>query len=376
MATSLSALSSNVVATAAVTARWPAERGSPESATLASAAFHRSYPAARMLPSGIRNSFLTLIEETRPTAIIIHYAHLANALRYDCLAAVPDDVPILVRCHGVDVTWSRFRYFPLPFRVHGNTPRYRRQLIRLTNLSRFVANSSEMAAHLTESGFPVARVSVVPLGTTIDPRWSPPRSGDSHIVYVGRLVDCKGPLETIAAFNTLRRRGVEASLTVAGDGPLRRKVERSVAKSPFRSDIRVLGAVSHQRALQLIRDAAIVTAHNREGRNGQVESFGVVAVEAMAAGRPFVTGRSGGPIETVGTEEGLLFDPGDVEGHATILQSLLEDRPKLHSIGERGRARVERSYSLEAEAVQTLSLISDERRRRRVVVDASAPTSP
>lgn len=78
------------------------------------------------------------------------------------------------------------------------------------------------------------------------------------------------------------------------------------------------------------------------------EPFGRIVIEAMAAGCAVVATRSGGPQEIITDgENGLLVEPGDVEGMAKAVTDLLQDVEKRTALAESGRELVETSYSLD-----------------------------
>jgi glycosyltransferase involved in cell wall biosynthesis len=77
------------------------------------------------------------------------------------------------------------------------------------------------------------------------------------------------------------------------------------------------------------------------------EPFGRVIVEAMAAARPVVAARAGGAPEIVEDKiTGLLTPPGDADALANALRQLLGDSGLCNRMGEAGRARAEREYSV------------------------------
>ena len=78
------------------------------------------------------------------------------------------------------------------------------------------------------------------------------------------------------------------------------------------------------------------------------EPFGLVLVEAMAAGKPVVATAQGGPLEIV--EEGItgfLVPPGDAEALAGALGKLLADEGLGRRMGEAGRQRAWERFSVE-----------------------------
>ncbi|MFO7320696.1 MAG: glycosyltransferase family 4 protein [Chloroflexota bacterium] len=85
--------------------------------------------------------------------------------------------------------------------------------------------------------------------------------------------------------------------------------------------------------------------------SSQFESYGMAIVEAMACAKPVVATRRGGPSETVvHGETGFLVDPGDAEGLARHVITLLQNPDLRARIGAAGRARVEARFSAQAQA--------------------------
>ena len=78
----------------------------------------------------------------------------------------------------------------------------------------------------------------------------------------------------------------------------------------------------------------------------QPEPFGLVLLEAMAASRPVVASKAGGPLEIIREgETGMLAEPGSVRAHADCLCRLLRDPARRESMGREGRLRVESQFS-------------------------------
>ena len=85
--------------------------------------------------------------------------------------------------------------------------------------------------------------------------------------------------------------------------------------------------------------------------SSRFESYGIVNVEAMACGKPVVSTRRGGPSETVvHGETGFLAEPGDYEGLARHVITLLRNSELREQMGKAGRERVERLFSAQAMA--------------------------
>jgi glycosyltransferase involved in cell wall biosynthesis len=130
----------------------------------------------------------------------------------------------------------------------------------------------------------------------------PPPAGAPAFVCVGSLTDRKNPLRLAQAFERLG----EGTLTFVGDGPLRLQLEG-------RRGISVTGRVPHDEVPARLAAARVVCSPSL------VEPFGQALLEGMAAGRPVVATRVGGPPEFVTPESGVLVDP---ESETSILDGL------------------------------------------------------
>ena len=127
--------------------------------------------------------------------------------------------PLFVHVHGYDVTWD--------MRPHdANRPPthpadYIERVLAAPPCLRFVANSEETRGRLLKIGVSDSRIVVKPLGVPIGARPAPkPAGGPVKFLFVGRLVDCKGPDLTVEAFADAVGQGLDGELTVAGAGPL------------------------------------------------------------------------------------------------------------------------------------------------------------
>jgi glycosyltransferase involved in cell wall biosynthesis len=266
------------------------------------------------------------------TIILIHYMTAAVQLK-KTLSLVSN--PVFVHCHGHDVTWKRkSEFLPiLPAHGFGYISKVKTLMGRITP----IANSNATRTKLADIGFDQNEVPVKYLGVEVLdelPNGIFEDPAEKTILYVGRLTDFKGPVETIKAFTLACEKGMRARLVMAGGGHQQRACESAKNESSVSEKIDLLGPVDCSKVKDLMRNASIFTAHNKTSSlTGQEEAFGVTVIEAMALGLPVVTGRSGGVCETVVDEEtGILFAPGDIGAHADALQRLCnipEDRVRM-----------------------------------------------
>lgn len=140
------------------------------------------------------------------------------------------------------------------------------------------------------------------------------------ILYIGRLEKRKGVKYLLQAFAELAATDKKVKLVIVGDGSEREKLEDWVENYEV-PRVKFLGAVSEEKKVQLLKTAGVFSSPAIYG-----ESFGVVLLEAMAAGTPTVAGDNAG-YACVMRDRGLLslVNPKDTAEFARRLQIFLRD---------------------------------------------------
>ena len=166
------------------------------------------------------------------------------------------------------------------------------------------------------------------------------------VVGVSRLVPRKGFDVVIEAVARLARTRPDVVLAIAGSGRDRARLEELAAA--VRAPVRFLGRVPDDDlpALHGCADVFAMLCRNRWADLEQ-EGFGIVFVEAAAAGVPVVAGHSGGAGEAVadGTTGLVVRAPGDARAVAGALASLLDDPPRRTAMAAAGRVRAEAEFA-------------------------------
>ena len=302
-----------------------------------------------------RDFFGGLLKKTCSNVVLVHFLTLATDLSnaWNHLPAT-----VLVYCHGYDVTWNA-RDSETGEMVHGAG--YPECVRSLPNNVQFLANSSWTRNKLQSIGVENEKISDMPLGTKM------PISNSSNIrpeieplvfLYLGRLIDCKGPVETIKAFHAAFPQG-EEKLLIAGGGNLFEDCREAIELGPARNRIRLLGPVTKSQGEKLRAEADVFTQHNMLGEvTRQEEAFGVSLIEAMAMGLSVVTGQSGGVTDFIQDGvTGLLFPPGDIEAHAQSLQRLARSSELRATLGKQAQEVVRSQYSLEVWRTRLVDMI-------------------
>ncbi len=232
--------------------------------------------------------------------------------------------------------FSRFHKNSLPaslaaaftFRLH-----QRMGLYRL--IDRYIAPSHFLKQLMVKGGFPEKHIHVLP--HAIDAQAVIPRyNDDGYILFVGRLVEEKGVWTLMRAAQLSP--GVR--IKVVGTGP---EEDRMHQFGDRLSNVEFLGFRTGDDLWELYRGArAVVIPSVWE------EVFGLVALEAMAAGKPVIASQIGGLPEVVEDRfTGLLVRPGEVKELAEAMQRLTEDADLARDLGTRARQKALYEYSLE-----------------------------
>jgi phosphatidyl-myo-inositol alpha-mannosyltransferase len=163
-------------------------------------------------------------------------------------------------------------------------------------------------------------------------RW---QDGRPNLLFVGRMEKRKGLLPLLKAFRIVRKHGTDCRLLVVGSGPQEREARRYVMTRRL-AGVEFLGRVSDAEKVQLFRTADVYVSP----ATGQ-ESFGIVLLEAMAAGAPIVCSDIHGYKGVVKRgEQALLVPPGEPKPLAEAILRLLADPALRERMGEAGRERV------------------------------------
>lgn len=305
----------------------------------------------RVFP-GALSSWLRRARAFRPEVVHVHcfgpngpYARLVSTLL---------SVPLVLTSHG--------ETFGDENDVFGQSALLRDQLRRACRGSAAVTGCSALVADDLQRRFGAEAVRVVPNAVDVVRVGRPPVAGSDdagpgrvpggRLIAVGRLVGVKG-------FDVLLRALAVASrwecLQIVGDGPERAALERLARELGLEDRVHFLGRRTAEDVQVLMSGADGVVMPSR------AEAFGIVALEAWAAGTPLIATATGGPDSFVTDGvDGLLVPPGDSSALAGAVDRLLANPALGASLSRAGATQVEK-YTWEEVASRYLHIYADVR---------------
>jgi len=227
-----------------------------------------------------------------------------------------------------------------------------------------IACSASMAGEISELFGPgLAQITVIPNGIESS-RWPfacrRAHPGPPELLYFGRLEYEKGVHDAIAALPRIRRNHPGTTLTVAGDGTQQDWLVEVARRSKVLKAVRFVGGVDHDQLLRLLHhtDAAVLPSH--------YEPFGIVALEAAAAGAPLVTTNIGGLGEAViDGVTGMSCPPRDVGALARTVCAVLDDPVAAQQRAVAARERLTADFDWDTVAARTAQVYLAAKRRER-----------
>jgi glycosyltransferase involved in cell wall biosynthesis len=169
---------------------------------------------------------------------------------------------------------------------------------------------------------------------------------EPYILGVGEVKQRKGHTTSLPAFLRAFREEPSLHYAVVGrfveDDPYFQGLRRLVEAAGAEAHVHFLGNVSEPRKVALMRGALAFLLTPQVSDEGGFEAFGLVFLEAGAAGRPVLgVADSGAEDAITDGENGFLRAQGDIEGLAAAIVQLQRDPALAERMGRAGRARAE-----------------------------------
>lgn len=293
--------------------------------------------------------------DRRPDLVHVHFLK-------DAIGVAPVarrlDLPVIVTVHGFDIS-----SWPTAHDATARTRRLVRQKRRIDMARTFrsvagiVAVSESIKQLLLQHGAPADRVHVLPIGIPLGHE-APRPEHRAGALFVGRLVAKKGVADLLDAWSRLPETCRRGGLTIVGDGPLRKSLERQADRLEL--DVTFAGALAPDEVRRRMAAARLLCAPSKTAPTGDVEGLPMVLLEAAAHGLPIAGYRhSGIPEAVIDQETGLLAEEGDVAGLAANIQQLLSDPVLNDTFAEAAFRRVTEHFDIEV-CTSRLELLYDD----------------
>jgi glycosyltransferase involved in cell wall biosynthesis len=277
-----------------------------------------------------------------------------------------DHLHVHVAAEAAEAAWAVSQVAPVSYSVtvHARELFCPRESLRsVLGDARAVVTISEHNRDLLEQlGLPPARLHVVRQGIPV------PRgpgylgrggNGRLRILFVGRLVDKKGGDLLVRALVELGRGGVDAEVTMVGDGPNAGAWRALASELGLGDRVRWTGALPRDGVGDLLRSwADVLVLPCRVAGDGDRDGIPVALMEGMAHGLPVISTLVSGIPELIEDgRNGLLVSPDDHHLLARALSRIAADPSAASRLGRAGRLRIEREHDVTIQASRLLNAI-------------------
>lgn len=158
-------------------------------------------------------------------------------------------------------------------------------------------------------------------------------------LMLGRLGSRKGVYDLIDAVEIACRKNPELTVCIAGDGEVD-KVRALVAEKGLDRHISVPGWIGETQKLKYLKKAAVLVLPS------YYEGLPMAVLEGMAAGKAIISTTVGAIPEVIGEENGILLEPGDVEGLAEAMLACSGNVEALQKMSAENRRKAEETFGV------------------------------
>jgi len=250
----------------------------------------------------------------------------------------------IVSFHGADVT------------VDMNKPAYRdatRQMLEAVRL--VLVRSESLRRAVADLGCDPEKIEIQRTGIPLEEfpfrERSSPKNAEWRFVQAGRLIEKKGLPVTLRAFAAFLRKYPNATLTIAGEGPMREELQKLAGELNLAARVSFTGFISQQQLRDIYYQSHIFLHPSQTGHDGNQEGIPNSMLEAMASGLPVCATEHGGIPEAIENNvSGVLVPERDHEALARALLNAAEDPAFLAQIARSGAEVIRKNFDLRAQA--------------------------
>lgn len=173
------------------------------------------------------------------------------------------------------------------------------------------------------------------------------------ILWCGRFIDWKHPMDALSVAARLHREGVDFSMTFVGTGDMEPQMRRFIEENALSETITLAGSMKPQQVREVMENAGIYL-HTSDRQEG----WGAVLNESMNAGCAVVASHLVGaaPFLVKPEENGCIYPSGDVDALYEIVKNLLENPEKQRKLGLSAYETITNEWNAEEAAKRLLAL--------------------
>jgi len=165
------------------------------------------------------------------------------------------------------------------------------------------------------------------------------------LLTVGRLEKRKGHDMVIKSLPTVLKKIPNLVYLIAGKGKEEDRLKSLVQELHLEKNVIFAGEIDYDELPLYYCSCDVFIMANRELKDGNIEGFGIVFIEAAACGKPVIAGDSGGAREAVmDGVTGFVVNPNDIKSISEKIITLLENSSMSEQMGSKGRRRVESEF--------------------------------
>ena len=287
-----------------------------------------------------QSELLSVLSETRARLLHIYFGHIAVHL----LPLIRGwKHPSIVSFHGADVM------------VDMNKPAYREATLQMLDaITLVLVRSESLRRALVDLGCAPEKIEIQRTGIPLEEfpfrERAVPKNGEWRFAQAGRLIEKKGLPVTLRAFSAFLKQHPNATLTIAGEGPLLPELQDLARKLNIAERVSFTGFVSQEQLREIYYGSHIFLHPSQTGRDGNQEGIPNSMLEAMATGLPvFATEHGGIPEAIENGVIGVLVPEGDDKALARALLNSA-DPGFLSRIGHAGNSAVRKNFDLATQA--------------------------
>ena len=287
------------------------------------------------------SELLRVLSETRARLLHIYFGQIGVHL-LPLIRAWKN--PSIVSFHGADVM------------VDMNKPAYREATLQMLDAVTLVLVRSEsLRRAVIDLGCDPEKIEIQRTGIPLEEfpfrDRAVPTNGEWQFVQAGRLIEKKGLPVTLRAFSIFLKQHPNATLTIAGEGPLLPELQKFADELGIADRISFTGFISQEQLREIYYRSHIFLHPSQTGRDGNQEGIPNSMLEAMATGLPVFATEHGGIPEAIETGvSGVLVPERDDEALARALLNAAQDPRLLSRIGPMGADAVRKKFDLQQQA--------------------------